>query len=70
MIPTITYDQVRLERQGQLDRLELRRHERAALEHRAARPRTEQVHVHLATSRRLALAASGILAATLALLIF
>ncbi|CAN5847992.1 hypothetical protein BH24CHL6_BH24CHL6_11150 [soil metagenome] len=64
MIPTTTYDQIRLEQQNQLARLELRQHERAAREHRSTSVQTHRVRAHLVTAKRAAAAAGAILVTT------
>ncbi len=66
MIPTVTYDQVRIEQQGRLARLELRQHERAARAHRAEKARTQRVHGHV-SNRRAAVALGAVVTAALVL---
>jgi hypothetical protein len=61
MIPTTTYDQVRLEQQNQLARLELRQHEQAAREQRAQSVETHPVRTHLITVKRAVATAAAIL---------
>lgn len=69
MIPTTTYDQVRLEQHNRLAHLELRRHEMAGREGRAPAVRGEKVRVQFGTARRAAAAACAIVTAMAILLI-
>jgi len=69
MIPTTTYDQVRLEQHNQLAHLERRQHALAAREHRADSVRSEKVRVQFGTARRAVAAACAIVTAMAILLI-
>ena len=70
MIPTTTYDQIRLEQHNQLARLELRRHEKAARRHHAEQAPTEAVHSSQRRTRwATALVTAGLTVATLLLIL-
>jgi hypothetical protein len=70
MIPTVTYDQVRIEQQNRLAHLELRRHVHEARAQRSEKAGLERVRQHAAHGRRAAVAVGAVLVALLALFIF
>ena len=69
MIPTTTYDQVRLEQHNRLAHLELRRHAMAAREARSERVHSEKVRVDFSTARRAAVAVCALITAATILLV-
>lgn len=69
MIPTTTYDQVRLEQHNRLAHLELRQHALAARERRAEPVHSEKVRVQFGAAKRAAAAACAIVTAMTILLI-
>jgi hypothetical protein len=70
MIPTVTYDQIRVEQQNRLAHLELRRHAHAARAHRTEKAGLERVRGHVLSGQRAAVALGAVLVALLALFIF
>ncbi|HUG48413.1 MAG TPA: hypothetical protein VMP67_08385 [Candidatus Limnocylindria bacterium] len=71
MIPTTTYDQIRLEQHNQLARLELRRHEKAAARRQhAEQAPTQAVHSSQRRTRwATAVVTAGLTVATLLLIL-